>query len=105
MANFLATRLDSIAAAAPYYGSAAPLDAVGAIKAELLVVLAENDERINAGWPAYKDTLEVAGVKFAAYKYPGTQHGFNNDTTQRFNAEGAAEVWKQTLALFERTLG
>lgn len=104
MANFLATRLDSIAAAAPYYGSAAPLDAVGAIKAELLVVLAENDERINAGWPAYEQALKDAGVRYRMLQPKGTQHGFNNDTTPRFNAEAAATVWAETVALFRRAL-
>ncbi|MBL8245654.1 MAG: dienelactone hydrolase family protein, partial [Rhodanobacteraceae bacterium] len=83
---------------------AAPLDAVGAIKAELLVVLAENDERINAGWPAYEQALKDAGVRYRMLQPKGTQHGFNNDTTPRFNAEAAATVWAETVALFRRAL-
>jgi len=104
MVNWLATQLPNLAAAAPYYGSAPPPDTVAAIKAEMLIVLAENDERINAGWPAYETALKDAGVSYRMLQPKGTQHGFNNDTTPRFNAGAAAEVWKETLALFERRL-
>lgn len=102
--NTLATRVPQLRAGAPFYGPAPSLDAVGHIKAELFVVFADNDERINAGWGAYKDTLEVAGVKYAAKKYPGTQHGFHNDTTPRYDEKAARDAWTRTLALFHRTL-
>ena len=104
ISNWLATQLPDLAAAAPYYGMAAPLDAVASIKAELLIVLAENDERINAGWPAFEQALKEAGVSYRMLQPKGTQHGFNNDTTPRYHPEAAAEVWKETLALFERSL-
>jgi carboxymethylenebutenolidase len=102
--NLLATRMPDLRAGAPYYGLAAPLEEVGKIKAELQIVYAQNDDRINAGWPAYKDTLETVGVKFEAHVYPGTQHGFHNDTTPRFDEANAKLAWSRTLALFNRTL-
>jgi carboxymethylenebutenolidase len=102
--NLLATRMPELRAGAPYYGLAAPLEEVGKIKAELQIVYAQNDDRINAGWPAYKDTLETVGVKFEAHVYPGTQHGFHNDTTPRFDEANAKLAWSRTLALFNRTL-
>jgi carboxymethylenebutenolidase len=102
--NLIATRVPELDAAAPFYGAAAPLDQVGKIKAELLVVYAENDERINAMWPAYEAALKSAGVRYEAHKYPGTQHGFNNDTTPRFDEAQAKLAWGRTLALFNRTL-
>ncbi|MBF6024591.1 dienelactone hydrolase family protein [Lysobacter niastensis] len=104
MANFLATRLPDVAAAAPFYGSAAPVEDVPKIKAELLVVLAANDERINAGWPAYEAALKSAGVRYSLYQPEGTQHGFNNDTTPRYDEAAAREAWSRALALFNRTL-
>ncbi len=104
ISNWLATQLPDLAAAAPYYGMAAPLDAVASIEAEMLIVLAENDERIIAGWPAYEQALKDAGVSYRMLQPKGTQHGFNNDTTPRYHPEAAAEVWKETLALFERCL-
>src|SRR3546814_14594209 len=73
MANFLATRLPDLAAAAPFYGSPPPLEDVPKIKAELLVVLAANDERVNAAWPGYEAALEAAQVQYTLYQPAGPQ--------------------------------
>lgn len=102
--SFLATRRTDLHAAAPFYGGPAPLEDVPRIRAELLVVLAEDDPRINDGWPAYRDALEAAGVRFNLFQPPGTVHGFHNDTTPRFAEAPAAEAWRLTLALFDRQL-
>lgn len=104
IANFLATQLPELKAAAPFYGNAPRLEDVPNIKAELLVVLAGNDERVNAGWPAYQDALEKAGVRHALLQPPGAEHGFHNDTTPRYNEAAARDAWARTLDLFERTL-
>ena len=104
MTNFLATRMPQVIAAAPFYGGAPATEDVPNIKAELLVVLAGDDERVNAGWPAYEQALKAANVRYTLLQPPGTQHGFNNDTTPRYDQAAAAEAWKQTIALFNRTL-
>ena len=104
IANFLATRLPHLAAPAPVYGSAPPPEDVPKIKAELLVVLAANDERINAGWPGYEAALKSAGVRYSLYQPADTQHGFNNDTTPRYDEHAAHEAWRRSLELFNRTL-
>jgi carboxymethylenebutenolidase len=70
----------------------------------LLIHFAAVDERINAAWPAYEAALTAANVRFAAHQYPGTQHGFNNDTTPRFDAAAAKLAWDRTLAFFAQTL-
>ena len=102
--NFLATRLPGVSAAAPFYGSGPALEDVPKISAELLVVLAQNDERVNAGWPAYEAALKQAGVTYTLLQPPGTQHGFNNDTTPRYDEAGARLAWTAALDLFERRL-
>jgi carboxymethylenebutenolidase len=102
--NFLATKLPHLAAAAPFYGAAPPTTDVAGITAELLVVLAANDDRVNATWPAYEAALKAAAVHYSLYQPAGTQHGFNNDTTPRYDGDAAAEAWRRVLALFERTL-
>jgi carboxymethylenebutenolidase len=102
--NLLATRVPELAAAAPFYGGAAPLDDVANIKAELLVVLASDDERVNATWPPYEAALKAAGVEYTLLQPEGTLHGFHNDTTPRYNPEAAAQAWAATLSLFERRL-
>ncbi len=102
--NMLATRVPELVAGVPFYGNAAPLDQVGQIKCELMLVFADNDERINAAWPPYEAALKAAGARFEAFKYPGTQHGFNNDTTPRFDAAAAKLAWGRTLAFFNSRL-
>ena len=105
IANLLASRLPGVVdVAVPFYGSGAPLEAVPNIQAVLLLHFAATDERINAGWPAYEAALKSAGVRYEAFTYPGTQHGFHNDTTPRFDRDAAALAWKRTLDLFERRL-
>jgi len=104
ISNFLATRLPDLRAAVPFYGSAPALDQVPAIKAELLIQFAETDERVNATWPSYEAALKAAHVKYAAFTYAGTQHGFNNDTTPRFDQAAADLAWGRTIALFNRVL-
>ena len=105
MANYLATQLPELRAAVPFYGGHPPAEDVAKIKAPLLIHYAANDERINAGWPAYEAALKAAGAKFEAHVYAGTQHGFNNDTTPRFDAEAAKLAWSRTLAFFGQHLG
>jgi carboxymethylenebutenolidase len=102
--HWLATRLPDLHAAVPFYGnSPAPEDAAK-VKAPLLVHLAAVDERINAAWPAYEAALKAAGVKYAMHQYPNTQHGFNNDTTPRYDAAAAKLAWESTLAHFRAHL-
>ncbi len=104
MANWLATQLPTLRAAVPFYGPAAPLEDVPKITAELLVVLASNDARVNAQWPEYEAALQAAGKTFALYQPADTEHGFNNDTTPRYDEAAAREAWSKMLALFARTL-
>jgi carboxymethylenebutenolidase len=93
-----------LAAAVPFYGMAPKLEDVPKIKAPLLIHYAENDERINAAWPAYETALKAANVRYEAYIYPGTQHGFNNDTTPRFDEAAAQLAWTRTLEFFNKNL-
>jgi carboxymethylenebutenolidase len=104
IANFLATRVPDLGAAVPFYGSAPTTADVANIKAPLLIQFAETDERVNASWPAYETALKSAGVKYQAFVYPGTQHGFNNDTTPRYNKEAAALAWERTIGFFNEQL-
>jgi carboxymethylenebutenolidase len=102
--NFLATRLPDLAAAVPFYGAAPASEAVPNIRAALLIHYAENDERPNARWPAYEAALKAAGLSYEMYIYPGTLHGFNNDTTPRYDVAAARLAWERTIAFFRKYL-
>ena len=104
MSNYLATQLPDLAAAVPFYGSAAKAEDVPKIKSPLLIHLAEKVERINAGYPAYEAALKSAGVKYEIHTYPGTQHGFNNNTTPRFDEAAAKLATSRTIAHFNKYL-
>jgi len=105
MVNFLATRLGSdLSAGVAFYGSAPNLADVPKIKAPLMIQSAEVDERINASWPAYEEALKAANVKYERYLYAGTQHGFHNDTTPRYDATAAKLAWERTLAFFKKNV-
>jgi carboxymethylenebutenolidase len=102
--NMLAERVHDLGAAVPFYGAAPALDKVSSIKAPLILMFADKDDRINGMWPPYEAALKAAGVKYQAFKYPGTQHGFNNDTTPRYDDAAAKQAWGRTVALFNSTL-
>jgi carboxymethylenebutenolidase len=104
IANMLAWRVPDIAAAVPFYGNQPSAEEAAKIKAPLLIHYAESDERINAGWPAYEAALKTAKVPYAMFKYPGTQHGFNNDTTPRYDEAAAKLAWQRTLDFFNKHL-
>ena len=102
--NLLATRVPDLAAAVPFYGNTPPADDVPKIKAPLLIHYAENDARINAMWPAYEAALKAAHLPYTMYMYPGTQHGFNNNTTPRFDEAAAKLAWQRTVEFFNQHL-
>jgi carboxymethylenebutenolidase len=105
IANMLATRVPDLGGAVPFYGGQPKPEDVPKIKAPLLIHYAENDERVNAGWPAYEAALKSSGVKYEAHIYPGTQHGFNNDTTPRYDEAAAKLAWSRTVDFFRKNLG
>jgi len=104
MVNFLATRVPELLAGVPFYGGAPAVEDVKNIKAAMLVQHGGNDKRLVDGWPAYEAALKAAGVKNEGYIYPNAEHGFNNDTTPRYDAASAKLAWDRTIAHFNKYL-
>lgn len=103
--NFLAATLGAdLQAGVPYYGAAADTASVPAIKAPLMVHYAEKDERINAMWPGYEAALKAASVPYEVFIYPGTQHGFHNNSTPRYDEAAAKLSWDRSIAFFRKNL-
>lgn len=103
--NFMAATLGAdMQAGAPYYGVAAATDTVANIKAPLLCHLAENDANINNTYPAFEAALTAAKVNFEVHRYAGTQHGFHNNSTPRYNEAAGKLSWERTVAHFKKYL-
>jgi len=102
--NVMAVRLPDLAAAVPFYGAQPSAADTAKIKAPLLIHYASTDERINAGWPAWEAALKANNVKYQAFIYPNTNHGFHNDTTPRYDEAAAKLAWSRTLAFFKENL-
>jgi carboxymethylenebutenolidase len=102
--NALAVACPELAASVPYYGRQPKAEEVPSINAPLLIHYAENDERINAGAGAYQAALIANQKRHQQHFYPGTQHGFHNDTTPRYDKAAAELSWGRTMAFFEERL-
>jgi carboxymethylenebutenolidase len=104
IANFLATRLPDLNAAVAFYGGQPSDEEAARIRAALLLHYAEKDERITGAWPKYEAALKAAGVNYQAYVYPGVHHGFNNDTTPRYDEAAAKLAWQRTISFLDANL-
>jgi carboxymethylenebutenolidase len=98
----LAVSLPNLNAAIAFYGNYPPASDAAKVKAALQIHNAAMDDRINTAWPAFEEGLQAAKVPFTFYAYPGTQHGFNNDTTPRFDKEAAKLAWDRTMGFFNQ---
>jgi carboxymethylenebutenolidase len=102
--NTLATQVPDLAAAVPFYGSQPKAEDVAHIKAPMLIHYAGKDERIDAGIPAFEEALKANHIKYQLFIYDGVQHGFNNDTTPRYDKPAATLAWQRTMDFFKKNL-
>ena len=102
--NRMAVRFPDLAAGVPFYGPQPPASEAARVKAAMQMHFAEKDDRVNANRVAWENALKAAGVKVESHVYPGTQHGFHNDTTPRYDEAAAKQAWSRTLAWFKRHL-
>jgi carboxymethylenebutenolidase len=104
MANTYAVRFADLGAAVPFYGPQPSAADAAKIKAPLMLHYAGLDDRIDAGWPAYEAALKANNVKYQAFTYPNTNHGFHNDTTPRYDEAAAKLAWSRTIDFLNQNL-
>ena len=105
MTNKLAVGTEDLDAAAPYYGSTPAPEDVSKIKASVMAHYAGNDERINAGIPAFEEAMKKAGIDYKIFIYEGASHAFNNDSNPgRYHEESAKLAWERTISFFKEKL-
>lgn len=105
VSNSLSCELsEAVQAAVPFYGDAPKGDQVARIKSPMLLHFAENDPRINAMWPGFEIALKANKISHQAFTYPGTQHGFHNNSTPRYVEAAAKLAWERSIAFFKQHL-
>jgi carboxymethylenebutenolidase len=105
MTNDLAVTLGGdLNAGVPFYGRAPDTAHVSKIRAALMLQFAADDTRVNATWPEYEAALKANGVVYEKYSYPGTRHGFHNNSTPRYDEAAAKLAWERTIAFFRKHL-
>jgi carboxymethylenebutenolidase len=103
--NQLAVRLGpDLNAGAPFYGRQPSTEDVAKIQAPLMLHYAANDQGVNAGISGYETALKANGKQYTIYTYEGTQHGFHNDTTPRYDEAAAKLAWRRTVEFFNKNL-
>ncbi len=101
--NYLAIAMGrDLKAGVPFYGAAPKAEDVAKIKAPLMIQAAERDERINAMWPGFEQALKKHRISYVYHLYPGTQHGFHNNSTPRYDKAAAKLSWDRTVAFFKQ---
>ena len=105
VSNNLAVRIPDLGAAVPFYGGQPrdPSD-VARINAPLMLQYASDDQRINAGIPAYEEALKANNKPYTVHMYDNTNHGFHNDSTPRYNVAAAQLAWRRTIDFFNEHL-
>ena len=102
--NMMAVRIPTLSAAVPFYGGQPAAEDVPKIQAPLLLQYAALDTRVNEGWPAYEAALKANNKAYTVYIYPNVNHGFNNDTTPRYDKAAADLAWQRTIDFFKEKL-
>jgi carboxymethylenebutenolidase len=102
--NQIAVNSPDVQAAVPFYGRQPAPEDVSKIKASMLIHYAGDDERINAGIPAFEAALKEASIEHKIFMYKGARHAFFNDTGSRYHEEASKLAWERTIAFFKEKL-
>lgn len=94
-----------VVAAVAFYGAALPPEKIANVKAALAMHYAGKDEHIDAGITDFRNALDAHEIAYSLNMYPGTQHGFHNDSSEaRYDAIAAKLAWARTIAFFDHYL-
>ncbi len=92
-------------AAVCFYGRQLSADDTKRLKVPVLLNYAGDDERVNAGIAEFRAALDANKVPYSLNMYPGTQHGFHNDSSAaRYDETAAKLAWSRTIEFFDTYL-
>ena len=100
-----ATNNPKLRAAVVAYGPAPDTADLKKIRAPVLGIYGENDERINANLPDVTAAMQSAGKTFTSEVYPGTGHGFLKPGRQGSDGPQVEKAWARILEFYRARLG
>ena len=100
-----ATNNPKLRAVVVAYGPAPDTADLKKIKAPVLGIYGENDERINANLPDVTAAMQSAGKTFTSEVYPGTGHGFLKPGRQGSDGPQVEKAWARILEFYRARLG
>lgn len=87
------------------YGPAPEAADLKRIKAPVLGIYGESDERINAKLPEVTAAMQSAGKTYTTEVYPGTGHGFLKPGRQGSDGPQVEKAWNRILEFYRARLG
>ena len=101
VALLCAARETATVGAVCFYGSPLGAEDVGRVNVPLMMHYAGNDARINARIPEFRTLLDENAIAYSLNMYPGTSHGFHNDSSEaRYDQAAASLAWQRSLSFF-----
>jgi carboxymethylenebutenolidase len=105
MALRCAVEAQGLTAAVGFYGRALSAEDTAKLKVPVMMHYAADDKNINGGIADFRTALDANMVAYSINMYPGTGHGFHNDTSEaRYNADAAKLAWSRTIAFWDNYL-
>ena len=100
-----ATQVRGLKAVALFYGrSPKPIELVKNIEAPVIAHYGEKDTGVNQDIPATVEAMNKFNRPYNYKIYPGAQHGFYSEGSDRYHPEAAKEAWAKTLDHFKSNL-
>jgi carboxymethylenebutenolidase len=105
MAVRCAIDVPGLTCAVGFYGRTPSPEEVAKIKVPVMMHYAQDDKNVNAGIADFRAALEANMIPHSINMYPGTGHGFHNDTSEaRYNAAASKLAWDRTVAFWDNYL-
>jgi carboxymethylenebutenolidase len=104
LSALLACEEPEISGAAMFYGSSPSAEKIPSIHCPVIGFYGGNDQRVNAGIPAFEEGMRAAGKSFERFVYEGASHAFFNDDGHSYNVKAVRDAFLRLLTFFYSVL-
>ncbi|MGA2142356.1 MAG: dienelactone hydrolase family protein [Brevinematales bacterium] len=104
LSALLACEEPGISGAAVFYGQTPPEDKIEKLNCPVIGFYGGNDQRVNAGIPAFIEAAKKFGKSYEHHIYDGAGHAFFNDDALSYNVKAARDSFARLTEFFSGTL-